>query len=1044
MLAAVPGCSRNANELMASAKKYIEARKYSEAVIELKNAIKAAPQSFEAYYQLGIAYAGLGQLSEAGQAFAKAVALNPDHIQGQLRYGNLLLLQRKFDEARAKAELVLLRDPSNTFAEILLGNSYAGMIQLNTSIQELKTAFEVEPRLLPPYLDLSTTASFHSQPELAEQTYKKALSRAPRSVELHLALANLSLRAQRMAEAEQEYNAALAIDPTSTDVMQALAFLYMQNRQLDRAEGIYKRLAEADPARLANRIVLADFYAATDQRGRSIEVLRKTVEENKKYTIATKRLADLYLTERNFEEAARLADDVLRRNGSDFEARLIKGRIFLEQNKPVDAIADLQKVVKTRPAFSLGRYYLGLAYAQARESQKAEAEFVTAVQNDETFLLPYIPLAELKLNQGSSEAAIRYARKALADVSLSQAHLILSRAYINQRAFENAAQEVEAYLKQHPGSASGLYHLALLRLAQKDLAGAEAVLNNALKIDPENRDLVSLMARIQIQLNRPERAVDTVRQAIARSPGNADLYRALAETYWAERDYPKAEAAFLKAGSLKPEAKTALSDFYVATGQPAKAIAVDESRLMSDGPNAALQRRLAGLYLAQKSVDRAAPMIEELLKADGKDVEAHILKGRLLLAEGRTSDAVTELQAAVNIDPNSAAARTYLGNAYRQAGKTAEAESAWNEALRIDNSMVQARLALAQSNLRSGKAAEAMTQANEILKIDPSFADALLVLGNAQMLKKDFKAAEKSFQRLVDQRSGNAAALERLGAAVAAQGDFVRAESHFVEALRNDPDNIELIAALLTNDLRQKKPEKAIQHIQSYIAGHPGEAKAYELLGQVYLSRKDYSNAEASYRKALALNSNNLEAYTLLGQLFLAQNALDRAISEFNNALKVDPKSVQAHIILGMIHEMKNDSSTAQLHYREALKVDPEAAVAANNLAWLLADSGSDLKEAATLARVAVRKLPDLPNVTDTMGWIYYKTGAYSSAVDLLMRTVERAPQNPLYHYHLGMSYYKLGNIDKARTYLKSAIKLDPGFNNADDAKKTLANIAQQ
>ena len=55
----------------------------------------------------------------------------------------------------------------------------------------------------------------------------------------------------------------------------------------------------------------------------------------------------------------------------------------------------------------------------------------------------------------------------------------------------------------------------------------------------------------------------------------------------------------------------------------------------------------------------------------------------------------------------------------------------------------------------------------------------------------------------------------------------------------------------------------------------------------------------------------------------------------------------------------------------------------------------------------------------------------------------DRAPSNPLYHYHLGLAYAKQGDHDRARAALQRALKLKPDFNGAEDARAQLAALDQ-
>jgi len=209
----------------------------------------------------------------------------------------------------------------------------------------------------------------------------------------------------------------------------------------------------------------------------------------------------------------------------------------------------------------------------------------------------------------------------------------------------------------------------------------------------------------------------------------------------------------------------------------------------------------------------------------------------------------------------------------------------------------------------------------------------------------------------------------------------------------------------------------------------------------VYASQKEYAKAEQSFRKALQLDSTSLTAYTLLGQLFIMQNSVDRAIQEFENALKVNPKSVQTWTLLGSIYETQKNIPKAMENYRQALKIDSKAAVAANNLAWQLAETRGNLDEALNLARTAREVMPTSINVADTLGWVYYRRGAYQTAADLLKECVEKDAKNPTYHYHLGMIYFKMGNKEGAKTELEEALRLSQNFPGAADAKATLDSL---
>jgi Tfp pilus assembly protein PilF len=86
--------------------------------------------------------------------------------------------------------------------------------------------------------------------------------------------------------------------------------------------------------------------------------------------------------------------------------------------------------------------------------------------------------------------------------------------------------------------------------------------------------------------------------------------------------------------------------------------------------------------------------------------------------------------------------------------------------------------------------------------------------------------------------------------------------------------------------------------------------------------------------------------------------------------------------------------------------------------------------------------MPDDPRVDDTIGWIYYKKDLASLAVAPLEDASKKQPNYADAHYHLGMTYAKLGERAKARESLERALKLNPKIG-GDEARRVLASVSQ-
>jgi len=206
-------------------------------------------------------------------------------------------------------------------------------------------------------------------------------------------------------------------------------------------------------------------------------------------------------------------------------------------------------------------------------------------------------------------------------------------------------------------------------------------------------------------------------------------------------------------------------------------------------------------------------------------------------------------------------------------------------------------------------------------------------------------------------------------------------------------------------------------------------------LGETYAELGQLGPAEQSLKRALQLDPQNFSTYELLGNLYFREKATDKAIAEFQEAVRVNPKSVGTWTALGMLHYHLSQFKPAEKDYESALAIDPSAGVAANNLPWLYCEHGGDMDKALELARRAKQALPNVPQVSATLAWIYYKRRLYNSAVPLLQEAVREQPKDAQFRFELAASLLGAGKEAQARQELDVALQLDPSLRNDQDYK---------
>src|SRR6187399_593268 len=105
---------------------FFEQKKYPEAIVEYRNAVRADPRFGEARQKLADAYGFTGNARAAFAEQIRAADLLPDDLDAQLKASAYLLLARQFEDAKTRVQRVLVRDPKNTQGLLILGHALAG------------------------------------------------------------------------------------------------------------------------------------------------------------------------------------------------------------------------------------------------------------------------------------------------------------------------------------------------------------------------------------------------------------------------------------------------------------------------------------------------------------------------------------------------------------------------------------------------------------------------------------------------------------------------------------------------------------------------------------------------------------------------------------------------------------------------------------------------------------------------------------------------------------------------------------------------------
>jgi tetratricopeptide (TPR) repeat protein len=342
----------------------------------------------------------------------------------------------------------------------------------------------------------------------------------------------------------------------------------------------------------------------------------------------------------------------------------------------------------------------------------------------------------------------------------------------------------------------------------------------------------------------------------------------------------------------------------------------------------------------------------------------------------------------------------------------------------------------------AGDSGTALRFAEEARRGLPSSLATRATLARALLTTGDLARAESEIAELLKGAPNEAVPHALQGALLLQRRNPTAARSAYERALQLSPGMVEAVGGLAAVDLRLNAPDRAIARLEAEVAKQPQNTVLLLLSAQTYEVAGQMAKAEQALRAAVAADPRFLTGYQRLARLYIGQGKIDAARAEFEGIAQRDPTNVPARTMVGVLLETQGRRDQAQEVYEDIVKGNETAAVAANNLAYIYAERGTNLDIALQLASSAKQQLPENADVDDTLGWVYYKRDLASLAVPPLQAALGRRPDHPEILYHLGLAYAKLGDTARARDALSRAVRGNPNVGGGE-AKRALASLAQ-
>jgi tetratricopeptide (TPR) repeat protein len=583
-----------------------------------------------------------------------------------------------------------------------------------------------------------------------------------------------------------------------------------------------------------------------DFLNKAIENLRLALKADPDAGFISEELSDLYVQSGRLREAAQDAEEALRTNPSDVNARRILGRIYTRM------IGDSQQ-----------------GKVDENMLRKAIEQYTKIVEIQPKDLDTWLMLGRLhKIAQNSVEAEKAYKKILEVDPNHEDALTGLAVVYADLGDSQRSSELLKRLTDKNP-SPRTLMALASQYEQLKDYGLAAETLRRALELQPENLELKRAYAQNLLLAERLDEALRAFNEIAEQDKKDWQSQLRISQIYRQKKDFVKAREASNKALNLEPknlEVQYNEVNILEAEGKPAEAttalkdlLAGTAKRTYSSGEKsnrALLLERLGLMYRSAEQFPDAIATFRQIADLDATlapRAAAQVIDTYRIAKD--FDKAVQEADAAVKKFPEDRMLISVRASILAEVGRSDDAAAEVKKLLDGKNDR-ETYISLAQI-YEKGKnfteMAKAVDAADKLSESKDDKESISFMRGAMYEKMKKFDAAEGEFRKVLELNPKNSSALNYLG--------YMLAD-------------------------RNVRLSDALNYIKQAVELEPNNGAYLDSLGWAYYRAGDLPKAEEYLRRAIERFSKDPTVHDHLGDVYFKQGNLKDAITHWQLSLK--------------------------------------------------------------------------------------------------------------------------------------------------------------
>ena len=500
---------------------------------------------------------------------------------------------------------------------------------------------------------------------------------------------------------------------------------------------------------------------------------------------------------------------------------------------------------------------------------------------------------------------------------------------------------------------------------------AATLFKEVLKRDKNNHVAAYELARIYNVLEMKDKALQSIKLAIASDPDN-DWYQLF------------------------------LADMYEENGEAKAAAKIYDKLLKKNPKDAFFYEKLAFLMVRAQQPEKAIRVYNDMEKHFGIHEDISKRKHRLYLGMGDKKKAAQEIETLIRYMPSNIDYYHMLASFHQQMGDKNLADEVYRRILEVDPADVKASIALAEQTKADGddlpflatlkplfekddvnidlKIKELIPYIQKVAdgKADPAVMGATIDL--AQTLEKVHPREAKSYSASAD--------------LLYYSGDKAGALAKYKEAMSLNKSIFGIYEQMMYIYMENKDFEAMLPLSEEAVDRFPNKAQAFYFNGLALGQLKQHKNAISSLKQAQLMSRKNpmlqMDIYNHLATEYFMLGQFKKSDESFEKALEINPND---HMVL-------------------------------NRYSSYLANRNENLEKAKSMSALSNELAPNQAIYQDTYGWILYRMKEYKASKEWTSKALSNGGQEyPQILEHYGDILFQLEETEEAVSFWQKALE---------------------